>query len=219
MAYKNNLKESLMSEKIIDSWTEQSFKLSYDYFETEVESEDKKEIKEIKSNLEEMSEQKIRDYISSKYIKKDEIEMEKLIKDLIVFKAYKCEVETRLDSSKLSLSFYASHFTIFATFLSLNFKMSDIVRTIMIVFLFCYMIINLGVYIKQDNEDKINYGILQTLDYAISILETIKDDIYAFPERVLEPKEFNLEVSNAEEGIATNIYSVQVREILEDKSK
>ena len=52
----------------------------------------------------------------------------------------------------------------------------------------------------------------------MSILETIKEDIYAFPERVLEPKEFNLEVSNAEEGIEPNIYSVKVKESLEDKS-
>lgn len=207
-----------MSEEITDSFSRQNFKLSYEYFETEVELEDKKGIKEPNSNLEEMSEQNIRDYISSKYIEKDEIEMEKLIKDLIIFKAYKCEVEIRLDSSRVSLGFYASHFAIFAALLSVNFEISDIVRTIIIVFLFYYMTKNLRDYIEQDNEDDINYSILRSLNYAISILEAIKEDIYAKPEKVLETKEFNFEVSNSDECIEPNIYSVKVKESLEDKS-
>lgn len=218
MKYKNKLKESLMSEEITDSFSRQNFKLSYEYFETEVELEDKKGIKEPNSNLEEMSEQNIRDYISSKYIEKDEIEMEKLIKDLIIFKAYKCEVEIRLDSSRVSLGFYASHFAIFAALLSVNFEISDIVRTIIIVFLFYYMTKNLRDYIEQDNVDDINYSILRSLNYAISILEAIKEDIYAKPEKVLETKEFNFEVSNSDECIEPNIYSVKVKESLEDKS-
>lgn len=212
MEYKNNLKEPLMSEKITDSWTDQSFKLSYDYFETEVELENKKEIKEPKSNLNEMSEQNIRDYISSKYIEKDEIEMEKLIKDLIVFKVYKTKIEEDLEFSKRSWESLAFQFAVFSAILSVNFKISKNYRYMVIGYLFFFMFKIPYDFSKEEKKDRETYGILRTLNYAISILEVIKEDIYARPEKVSE-KNFNFEVSNADEDIVPNIYSVKVREI------
>lgn len=194
MAYKNNLKESLMSEKIIDSWTDQSFKLSYDYYETKVELEGKKVKKELKSNLIEMSEKNIRDYISSKYIKVDEIEMDKLIKDLIILKGYKSKIEEDIESAKSYWEFFSIHFAIFAALISVNYEIHDIVRDIVIVILFLLMFKNIYDFIKKDKEDKITYGILRTLNYAISILEAIKEDSYAQSERVIDIKEFNNEI-------------------------
>lgn len=215
MKYKNKLKESLMSEKIIDSWKEKSFKLSYDYFETEVESEGKKEIKKHKSNLEEMSEQNIRDYISSKYIKVDEIEIEKLIKDLIIFKLYKNKILTSINDSNYIISVGGLFFAIYALIFSLNDDFSEVGLAGLTIILFVLLFFVACRFFKDSSKN----NKLKIYGNAISILETIKEDIYAFPERVLEPKEFNLEVSNAEEGIEPNIYSVKVKESLEDKSK
>lgn len=198
MAYKNNLKESLMSEEITNSFSRQSYKLSYEYFETEVELEDKKVKAQLNSNLKYMSEQNIRDYILSKYIQVDEIEMDKLIKDLIIFKAYKAKIEKDLESAKSYWEFFGIHFAVFAALISVNYEIDDIVRDILIGLLFILLFKNICDSLKKDKEDTITYGILQTLDYAISILEAIKEDIYARPEKVLETKEFNFEVSNSD---------------------
>lgn len=215
MAYKNNLKEPLMSEKITDSWTDQSFKLSYDYYETEVELEDKKENTESKSNLDEMTEQNIRDYISNKYIQADEIEMENLIKDLIILKGYKTRIEERLEFSKRSWESIAFCFAIFAAILSVNFKMSDNYRCLAIVFLFCCMFKIPYDIDKEKKEDRITYGILRTLNYAISILEAIKEDVYANPEKVIDVKDSNKEIEDSKKDITKNINSNNISENLE----
>lgn len=215
MAYKNNLKEPLMSEKIIDSWTDQSFKLSYDYYETEVELEGKKVKKELKYNLIEMSEQNIRDYISSKYIKVDEIEMEKLIKDLIILKGYKSKIEEDIESAKSHWVFYSIHFAFFAALISVNYEIHDIVRDIVIVILFLLMFKNIYDFIKKDKEDKITYGILRTLNYAISMLEAIKEDVYANPEKVIDVKDSNKEIEDSKKDITKNINSNNISENLE----
>lgn len=196
MAYKNNLKGALMSEEITDSFSRQSYKLSYEYFETEIELEDKKENTEFKSNLEEMTEQNIRDYISSKYIKVDEIEMEKLIKDLIILKGYKTKIEEKIESSKSYWEFFSIHFAVFAAFLSVNSDISCIVRYATIAGLIFLMIRNMYDFNKRDKRDKTTYGILQTLNYAISILEVIKEDVYNCPEKVNDIKESNKEMVN-----------------------
>lgn len=205
-----------MSEKIIDSWTDQSFKLSYDYYETEVELEDKKEIKEPKSNLNEMSEQNIRDYILTKYIQVDEIEMENLIKDIIIFKAYKCEIERDMDYLNNSISFFGTLIGIYAILVSVNNDFTEAGNIFFNVFLLVAMIIAVYEFINGNKKSK--YNKLKTYSNTIDILEAIKEDIYARPEKVSETKKFNFEVCNAEEGIAPNIYSVKVTESLEDKS-
>lgn len=215
MKYKNKLKESLMSEEIIDSWRDQSFKLSYDYYETEVELEDKKEINEPKSNLEEMSEQNIRDYISSKYIQVDEIEIENLVKDLIVFKICKCKLEGYINESNYIVSFSSLFFAIYALLLSLNDDFSKEGFTILNIFLFALLFFAVYRFFKDGSK----YKKLKTYSNAISILEAIKEDIYARPEKVLRTKEFNFEVNNSDEYIEPNFYSVKVTESLEDKSK
>lgn len=212
MKYKNKLKESLMSKKIIDSWTDQSFKLSYDYYETEVELEDKKVKKESKSNLKEMTEQNIRDYISTKYIQVDEIEMEKLIKDLIILKGYKSKIEERLEFSKRSWESIAFCFAILAAILSVNFKMSDNYRYIVIGFLFCCMLIIPYDIDKDEQEDRITYRILRTLNYAISILEAIKEDAYAQSEIVTDIKESDKEIVNDKRDITKNVKSNNISE-------
>ncbi|MDU1641893.1 hypothetical protein [Peptoniphilus harei] len=212
MAYKNNLKKLLMSEKITDSFTRQSYKLSYECFETEVELEDKKEIKELKSNLKEMSEQNIRDYISSKYIEKDEIEMEKLIKDLIILKAYKYKVERDLDYLNNSISFFGTLIGIYAILVSVNDDFSEMGKKIFSVFLIVLMFIEVYDFISGNRKSK--YNKLNIYNNAIDILEAIKEDIYACPEKVLKTKDFNFEVSNTDRDIESNIYSIKVTEIL-----
>lgn len=208
-----------MSEKIIDSWTDQSFKLSYDYYETEVELEGKKVKKELKSNLIEMSEQNIRDYISSKYIKVDEIEMEKLIKDLIILKGYKSKIEEDIESAKSYWEFFSIHFGVFAAFLSINIDISDIMRDLILAGLIFLMIKNTYDFIKKDKEDKITYGILRTLNYAISILEAIKEDVYTRPEKVCDIKESNKEIVNDKKDITKNVKSNNISESLKDTIK
>ena len=213
MAYKNNLKESLMSEEITNSFSRQNFKLSYEHFETEVELEDKKEIKEPKSNLEEMSEQNIRDYISSKYIQVDEIEIENLVKDLIVFKICKCKLEAYINESNYIVSFSSLFFAIYALLLSLNDDFSKEGFTILNIFLFALLFFAVYRFFKDGSK----YRKLKTYSNAISILEAIKEDIYARPEKVLGTKEFNFEVNNLDECIEPNFYSAKVRESLENK--
>ncbi|MDU1022743.1 MAG: hypothetical protein E7A44_02365 [Peptoniphilus harei] len=175
MAYKNNLKESLMSEKIVDSWAGQSFKLSYEYFETEVELEDKKVKEKLKSNLKYMSEQNIRDYISSKYIEEDEIEIENLIKDLIIFKLYKCKVETSINDSNYILSVGGLFFAIYALLLSLNDDFSEVGLTTLTIFLFALLFFVTYRFFKDSSKN----NKLKIYRNAISILEAIKEDVYA----------------------------------------
>lgn len=213
MAYKNNLKESLMSEEIADSFSKQSFKLSYETYESE--SEDEKVIEELKSNLKEMSEQNIRDYISSNYIKKDEIEIEKLIKDLIILKGYKSKIEENIESAKSHWVFYSIHFAYFAALISVNYEIHDIVRDIVIGILFFLMLKNIYDFIKKDKKDKKTYGILRTLNYAISVLEAIKEDVYANPEKVIDVKDSNKEIEDSKKDITKNINSNNISENLE----
>lgn len=214
MAYKNNLKESLMSEEITNSFSRQSFKLSYEYFETEVKLEDKKGITEPKSNLEEMSEQNMRDYISSKYIQVDEIEIENLVKDLIVFKICKCKIEASINDSNYIISIGGLFFAIYGLILSLNDDFSEEGLTGLTIFLFVLLILVAYRFFKDSSK----YNKLKIYGNAISILEAIKEDIYARPEKILETKKFNFEVSNSDECIEPNNNFVKGKESLEDKS-
>lgn len=175
MKYKNKLKESLMSEEIIDSWTEQSFKLSYEYFEAEVELEDKKVTTKLKSNLKHMSEKNIRDYISSKYIEKDEIEIENLVKDLIVFKLYKSKIETSINDGNYIISVSGLFFAIYALLLSLNDDFSEVGFTLLTIFLIGLLIFVAYRFFKDSSKN----NKLKIYRNAICILETIKEDFYA----------------------------------------
>lgn len=179
-----------MSEQILDSFSRQSFKLSYEYFETEIELEDKKVNTKIKSNLENMSEQNIRDYISSKYIKKDEIEIEKLIKDLVILKGYRCEIEKTMDYynglTSLAGSFLIGIFGILVSINNEFSKLGYILFTIELIALAIYVIFK----ILNFNDEK-KYNKLKTYSNAIDILEAIKEDAYAQLERVTDIKKPN----------------------------
>lgn len=206
MAYKNNLKESLMSEEITDSFSRQSYKLSYETFETEIELEDKKVIEELQSNLKEMSEQNIRDYISSKYIKKDEIEMEKLIKDLIIFKAYKCEVERTMDYYNDLTAFIGSFcIGIFGILVSINNEFSKLGYILFTLELIVFLVFAISKFLNFNKESK--YNKLKTYSNAIDILESIKEDVYNCPEKVCDIKESNKEIVNDRKDNTENINS------------
>ena len=85
--------------------------------------------------------------------------------------------------------------------------------TILNIFLFALLFFAVYRFFKDGSK----YRKLKTYSNAISILEAIKEDIYARPEKVLGTKEFNFEVNNLDECIEPNFYSAKVRESLENK--
>ncbi|WP_282924753.1 hypothetical protein [Peptoniphilus genitalis] len=200
MGYKNNLGKKLIIKNCSDF--DSSHKLAYG-----------------KNKILSKKVEEIEDYIEENYIKKDTIDYENLIKDLISFKAFKRELEGKISDMREIFALLAVVAAILAvmmepeqisdeTSFSIMVLISGILLATFYYFLWRFML----------REKNSKYNAIYSVSYAISILEAIKEDIYIHPEKVLETKEFNFEVSNADECIEPNIYSVKVKESLEDKS-
>lgn len=163
--------------------------------------------------------EEIEDYIEEYYINKDTIEYENLIKDLISFKAFKRDLEGKINDKREIFGLLAVAAAIFAVMMEPD-QISDETKFFFMALiagiLYATFIYFLWRFMLKEKNSK--YNKIYSVNYAISILEAIKEDIYARSERVLETKEFNFEVSNSDECIEPNIYSVKVKESLEDKS-
>ena len=201
MEYKNNLGKKLTIKNCSDF--DSTHKLAYG-----------------KKNLGNKKVEEIEDYIEENYIKNDTVEYENLIKDLISFKAFKRELEGKINDRKEIFGLLAVVAAILAVMME-PVQISDETRFFIMV-LICGILLATFYYLLWRfmlREKNSKYNKIYSVNYAISILEAIKEDIYARFDKVLETKEFNLEVSNADECIEPNFYSIKVREILENESK
>lgn len=162
----------------------------------------------------------IETYISNNYISSRFIDRSKLLNDLIVFKTYKEKLELVIGKQELLINTIAVQVAIYG--IVINFYAKDKFTKKVIIIELCILILlmistDILYYIFRVTKNS-EFNELKTISNVLNFLETLKEDLYN-PVEVLEYKDFDLEVSNIEEGIVTNIYSVKVTEILEDESK
>lgn len=221
MKYKNNLKDYLTTEKISDNEIGRTLELSYRFYEFTDKFENNQTCKNPISNTRKISNAGLTEYIKINYLEKDEIDRGKLVNDLVVFKTYKYNIQSYIDDDNYFLNVLAvqiSVLSILFVLLSLDEESGKYVY-IICTFLFSAMGFNWKLYYDNRIKKDSDFNRIKTVDNIVNILEALNNDLYNNPVEVHEYKDFNLEVSDAEEGIKYNIYSVKVKESLEDKSK
>lgn len=200
MAYKNNLGKKLEVSKY--SGVSITYKLKYelDYKMSFIQKKKHKWWDKPLNSLNVMSKHEIEDYIEKYYIKKENIEEEDLISDLISCKSYKEKLDLSFKLDGLILSCLAILIAIITVMMSVILTVADTEiglsisgshitgnitssagRTNTIVngskFLFFFFLVILFIYIKWFVE-AIPTNKINSLNNAIYILEAIKEDIY-----------------------------------------
>ena len=187
-----------------------------------------------------MSKKEIEDYIDNYYIKEENIGEEDLISDLITCKSYKEKLELSFKLDGLVLSCLAIFTSIIAIMMSviltvadtnieLSISGSDITGNIISLaagtktisdgskFLVCFIPVIFIILIKWIGE-AIPTNKINSLNNAIYILESIKEDIEKNPIEIPDTKKFDIEIDNLEDQSSEpRKYSINVNEILEDK--
>lgn len=200
MAYKNNLGKKLEVSKY--SGVSITYKLKYelDYKMSFIQKKKHKWWDKPLNSLNVMSKHEIEDYIEKYYIKKENIEEEDLISDLISCKSYKEKLDLSFKLDGLILSCLAILIAIITVMMSVILTVADTEiglsisgshitgnitssagRTNTIVngskFLIFFFLVILFIYIKWFVE-AIPTNKINSLNNAIYILEAIKEDIY-----------------------------------------
>ena len=198
MEYRSDLKKHLKTAKIEKN--NFSYELSYEKGE----------------NLKKLKTDEILKYVNDNYINDKDFKKENLINDLICFKTYKDDLEKDIRNQNIFSEFLSSVSTIAIGILtSEKTKSIEDIMLVLIVFVTYTSLRYTFLYIATGRKSASNK--LVTVKNSIYILETLKDEMVA-ENKVFDTKNFNLEVIDADEVIEPNIYSVKVRESLEDKS-
>lgn len=201
MAYKSELKKKLRTVKLVDKKI--SYELSYDKTK----------------NLKKFNRLEILEYINNNYINDEELKKEDLINDLIAFRSYKEELDLVVENQNDFFSVLSLLLAICAIAYSGGHEyLTDCEAFKIFVILIALTLLIFGTYMNFRENKNSDFNKLKVLNNAIHVLEALKEEIVD-ENKILETKKFNLEVSDAEKGIDPNIYSVKVRESLEDKSK
>lgn len=224
MAYRSDLKKHLKTAKIEEN--NFSYELSYEKGE----------------NLKKLKTDEILKYVNDYYINDKDFKKEDLINDLICFKTYRDNVAQNLNTQDFAMNYISIYVAIFAIMFSSileepkpynltlvksgRYIIGNVVKSakttgsdnvmsiILSVVLFLLLILFIRRAIKAYRPKK-----LTTLNNAIYILEAIEEDMV----EVSDDKAYKLEIKRLingkpDECIEPNIYSVKIRESLEDKS-
>lgn len=178
------------------------------------------------SSINKLNIDQIKEYIYNNYYVKssrvETINRDKLLKDLVVFKAYKEDLEINIKNEDLFTVFMTLLLNITSIVLNLNTSLKlinsevivglMIVITIILAFSVMWLLIRTGV--KSDSSR------LKVVNYGIHTLEAIKEDMV----EVSEDKAYKLVAKRfinekPDECLDPNIYYVMFMESLEDKSK
>lgn len=239
MAYKNNLGKKLEVSKYIGS--SRTYRLKY---ELDYEMGFLQRIKycftgKPLNSLNIMSKKEIEDYIDKYYIKANSIKEEYLISDLIACKSYRDSLEFsfRLDEFLLNCIaiftaimaiMIAVMLTVANTEINLTVGYSKISgsliskanKTNTVLNGRIYLVVFVGVifwFLIKWFSEAIPTNKIRSLNNAIYIIESIKEDIDKNPIAIPETRKFDIEVYNAVDQVSEPIkYSINVNEILED---
>lgn len=215
MAYKNNLKDYLTTEKISDNEIGRSLELSYRFYESTDKFENNQTCENPISDIRKISNAGLTEYIKINYLEKDDVDRGKLVNDLVVFKTYKYNIKLFIDDDNYFINVLAAQISVMSimfVILSFEEESAKIVLTICAI-LICFIGLNYKLYYDNRLKKESLFNRIKTVNNIVNILEALNNDLYNNPLEAPECKDFNLEVSNSEEDIAPNIYSVKVREI------
>lgn len=157
----NELKKKLRTIKLVDKKV--SYELSYD------KTKDLKNFKRIE----------MLDYINGYYINGDDLEIEKLINDLITFKTYKDELNLIIENQNAFFGVLALLLAILS--ISTSFKqdhLSNIIALAILVILGLLVILIFVTYINFRENKNSNFNKLKVVNNAIHVLEDIRDYDY-----------------------------------------
>lgn len=183
-------------------------------------------------NINRLNIDQIKDYIFKNYYgklnKPEEIDRDKLLNDLVVFKAYKEDLEINIKNDNLFKEFFELLLKVVTIFISLNSIIEKIdvnierskglvidlgfLTILMIGFLLIWIFMTIG---KNSDSSR-----LKVVNYGIYTLEAIKEDMV----EVSEDKAYKLVAKrlineNSDECLDPNIHYVMFMESLEDNTK
>lgn len=221
MAYKNTLKDIITTEKIADNNIRRDFELSYETYESKIKIGNNEVKKELKSDLRSMTNKNIMEYIRNSYIIKDEIEIGKLINDLVIFKTYKYNFEISLDDDNYLMNVFGIQIAILTIVFMMDSDDTFVLKMIKISILSVLIYKNWKSYYDERLKETSKLNRLRTINNAVNILEAIKEDIYN-NEKTTVSNEFELVAKRLinekpDECLDPNHY-VMFWESLEDKS-
>lgn len=128
------------------------------------------------SNPKYMTKDDIISYCKVNYKDKDNIDIGKLVNDLVVFKAYKYDCELSLADVGYIISTFSILLLIFSLIASIfSYNSEEYVTGDIVAYLFLFLLVDMGYefIVKRYKKNSI-YNKLGTINYVISILEVLE---------------------------------------------